>query len=203
MTSPALRPIACGVLALAMLTGAAAPTRDSGSPSGPLRSHNTNAPVDFAADRIELQDRADRVVLTGNVHVVQGDMTMNSQRLTVAYTRAGTTDIKRLDASGNVVVQNPTQTARGNIGIYDLEKRLITMLGAVSLTQASNVVHGSRLVLDLNTGRATVDGSAVGGSGVAGTTTSGHGRVTGRFTVPQHNQDNGNSGTNGGGTTKP
>ena len=29
--------------------------------------HNSNAPVDYAADRIELQDRQDRVVLSGNV----------------------------------------------------------------------------------------------------------------------------------------
>ena len=30
-----------------------------------LRGHNTNAPVDFAADRIEVQDRQDRVVHDG------------------------------------------------------------------------------------------------------------------------------------------
>ena len=57
------------------------------------------------------------------------------------------------------------------------------MLGGVVLTRAGNEVRGARLVIDLNSGRATVDGSAVGG----GTSASG-GRVTGRFTVPQKTQ---------------
>jgi lipopolysaccharide export system protein LptA len=30
-----------------------------------LRGHNTNAPVDVAADRIEVQTRADRAVFVG------------------------------------------------------------------------------------------------------------------------------------------
>jgi len=179
MTSLASRLCACGALALGLLVTAPA----IGQTSSSLRNHDTNAPVDFSADRIELQDRADRVLLTGNVHVRQGDMTMDSARMTVAYTRAGTTEVNRLDASGGVVVQSPTETARGAIAIYDLDRRLITMLGNVTLTQGANVVRGARLVIDLDSGRASVDGNAVagttGGSGQQG------GRVSGRFTVPQ------------------
>ena len=195
MIASALRLIASGALALAVATATPGVAQSGGGISA-LKNHNSNAPVDFAADRIELQDRADRVLLSGNVNVRQGDMTMNAARMTVAYTRAGSTDVKRLDASGNVIVQSPTETAKGNIGIYDLDRRLITMLGNVSLTQNANEVHGSRLVIDLNSGRATVDGSAVAGAN--GTQRNG-GRVTGRFTVPQRN--NGNS--TGAGTPKP
>jgi len=167
----------CAALALVLLGAGSA----AGQGGSMLRGHDTNAPVDFSADRIELQDRADRVLLSGNVGVRQGDMTMRAARMTVAYTRAGSTDVNRLDASGGVVVTSPTQTARGNIAIYDLDHRLITMLGGVTLTQGANVVRGARLVIDLDSGRASVDGSAVGGS--AGAAQSG-GRVTGRFTVP-------------------
>jgi lipopolysaccharide export system protein LptA len=39
-----------------------------------LKGHNANAPVDFSADRIEVQDRADRVVASGNVKVTQGGL---------------------------------------------------------------------------------------------------------------------------------
>lgn len=176
---------AFGALALALSAPAQAAAPASG-PASTLRGHDSNAPVDFTADRIELQDRADRVVLSGNVQIVQGDMRMNAPRVTVAYTRAGTTDVQRMDASGGVVVQNPTQTARGSIGIYDLQKRIITMLGSVSLTQAANVVRGNRLMIDLTTGRATVDGSAVGGS-APGANSQG-GRVSGRFTVPKRDK---------------
>lgn len=151
-----------------------------------LKGHNTNAPVDFAADRIEVQDKANRAVLAGNVHVTQGNMVLDAARMTVAYTgqmQGGSPSVQRLDASGGVTVRSPDQTARGNFGIYDLNRRIITMLGAVTLIQGVNTVRGGRLVIDLNSGRSVMDGSAVGGA--AGTTANTGGRVTGRFTVPQ------------------
>jgi lipopolysaccharide export system protein LptA len=133
-----------------------------------------------------VQDRADRVVVSGNVEVTQAGMKLNAARMTVAY-RNGTGDngveIDRIDASGNVVVTKGSETARGNVAIYDLNRRLITMLGNVSLTQGSNRLTGGRLVIDLTSGRSTVDGRASGGaSGVSG---GSGGRVSGTFTVPQ------------------
>ncbi|WCT74904.1 LptA/OstA family protein [Sphingomonas naphthae] len=153
-----------------------------------LKGHNANAPVDVAADRIELQDRADRAIFTGNVKVKQGDMTMDAPRMTVAYARAAGADpqVQRIDASGGVTVTSPTETAKGNFGIYDVNRRLVTLIGNVRVTRGTNNVNGSRLTIDLTTGRASVDGSRVPGNatttgpgGVAG------GRVTGRFSVPQ------------------
>jgi lipopolysaccharide export system protein LptA len=153
-----------------------------------LKGHNSNAPVDFEADRIEVQDRADRAVLAGNVKVRQGNLSLDSARLTVAYTGAitsGNPTVQRLDASGGVVVRSPSETASGDFASYDLNRRLITMLGGVTLNQGSNVLRGGRLVIDLNSGRSIIDGRSSGGApGVTGGT---GGRVTGRFSVPQRN----------------
>ncbi len=59
------------------------------------------------------------------------------------------------------------------------------MLGNVTLTRGASHVNGARLVLDLESGRAVMDGG--GRATPAGTTATGGGRVTGRFTVPQRN----------------
>ncbi len=148
-----------------------------------LKGHDSNAPVDVEADRIEVQDRADRAIFSGNVNAKQTDLRLQSSRLTVAYAKDGdTTQIQRLDAAGNVIVTSPTERATGNFAIYDLNKKLITMLGNVNLVRGDSNVRGGRLVIDLTTGRATVDGSAVGGAGVS---EGRGGRVTGRFTVQQ------------------
>lgn len=162
----------------------------AGADAQVFKNHDSNAPVNFNADRIEVQDRADRVVVSGNVVVTQAGMTLNAARMTVAYNNqpgGGTgTDgiqINRIDASGNVVVNKADQTARGNVAIYDLNSKLITMLGNVSLTQGANKLTGGRLVMDLNSGRSTVDGRSSGG--VPGAATSPSGRVSGTFTVPQ------------------
>lgn len=151
--------------------------------------HNSAAPIDFGADHIELQDKANRAILSGNVSVRQAEMTLNAARMTVAYTGQvvdGSPQVSRLDAAGGVTVTRPQQTARSQFAVYDLNRRVITMLGNVSLLQAGNTVNGARLTINLDTGRAVIDGSAVGGTAPDGTTTRG-GRVTGTFSVPKRN----------------
>ena len=144
-----------------------------------LKGHNSNAPIDVASDRIEVQDRADRAIFSGNVVVRQSQLTLTAGRLTVAYSNSGGIEIRRIDATGGVTVKSPSETARGDFGIYDLDRKLITLVGGVVLTRGDSRVNGARLVLDLDSGRAVMDGG-----GPPGTTNQG-GRVTGTFTVPQ------------------
>jgi lipopolysaccharide export system protein LptA len=155
--------------------------------------HDSSAPINFGADHIELQDKANRTILSGNVSVKQAEMTLNAARMTVNYkgqlSAGAQPEAQRIDASGGVVVTRPDQSARGQFGVYDLNKRIITMLGGVTLIQAGNTVNGSRLTINLDSGRAVIDGSAVGGSRTNGdgTVTSTGGRVTGTFSVPKRN----------------
>ena len=161
------------------------------APAAAQTRHDTDAPINFGADHIELQDKANRAVLAGNVSVRQAEMTLNAQRITVAYTGQvvdGSPQVSRLDASGGVTVVRPDQTARSRYGVYDLNRRVITMLGGVTLTQGGNTVNGGRLTLNLDTGRAVIDGSAVsGGASSGGVTQAPGGRVTGTFSVPKRN----------------
>ena len=154
-------------------------------------ARNSDAPISLNADHIELQDKANRALFSGNVIVKQAEMTLNAARMTVSYagqiSAGASPEAQRIDASGGVTVTRPTQTARSNFAIYDLKKGVITMLGAVTLIQGGNTVNGGRLTINLDSGRAVIDGSSVGGgSNPAGTTTSG-GRVTGVFSVPKRN----------------
>jgi len=170
--------LASSLLAAAATTALAQQKQNSVSA---LKGHDSNAPVDVTADRIEVQDRADRAMFAGNVHVKQAELSLDTERLTVAYTSANGVQIQRLDAAGGVVVRSPSETAKGDFGIYDLDRKLITLIGAVQLNRGENQINGSRLVIDLDSGRAVVDG------GPAGVNQSG-GRVTGHFTVPQKKQ---------------
>lgn len=149
------------------------------SQTSALKGHDSNAPVDVAADRIEVQDRADRAIFSGNVVVRQATLTLTAARLTVAYSSGGGVELRRIDATGGVTVKSPSETASGNVGIYDLDRRIITLIGNVSLVQRDAKVNGGRLTIDLDSGRAVMDGG-----GPPGTSSQG-GRVTGTFTVPQ------------------
>ncbi len=159
------------------------------APASAQTRHNSNAPIDFDAGTIELQDRANRAILSGGVNVRQAEMTLDAARMTVNYTGKvtdGSPQVSRLDASGGVTVTRPDQKARSQYAVYDLNRRIITMLGGVSLIQGGNIVNGGRLTINLDSGRATIDGSSVGTTKAPdGTVIQQGGRVTGRFSVPK------------------
>jgi lipopolysaccharide export system protein LptA len=166
------------IFATALVAATAALGQPQQQPVSALKGHDSDAPVDVNADRIEVQDRADRAMFVGNVHVPQAELTLDTQRLTVAYSSNGGVQIRRLDAAGGVTVHSPSETAKGDFGIYDLDRKLITLIGNVQLNREQNQVNGARLVIDLDSGRAVIDG------GPPGVNQSG-GRVSGHFTVPQ------------------
>ncbi len=163
------------IATLALATAGAAGAQQGVSA---LKGHDSRAPVDISADRGEAQDRADRVVFAGNVLVRQLDLTLRTERLTVAYSTGDGIDINRIDASGGVVVTSPSETARGDLAVYDIDQGLITMVGNVRLERGGSFLTGGRLTIDLDSGRAVMDGGLRG-------VNQGGGRVSGRFTVPK------------------
>ncbi len=148
-----------------------------------LKGHDSKAPIDLSADRAEAQDRVDRAIFAGNVVVRQGSLTLRTARLTLAYASQDGIDINRIDASGGVTVTSPSETAKGDFAVYDLEGGLITMVGNVRLERGGSYLSGGRLTIDLDSGRAVMDG------GLRGVNQDGGGRVTGRFTVPRRSSN--------------
>jgi lipopolysaccharide export system protein LptA len=69
----------------------------------------------------------------------------------------GSSQIKRLEAKGNVVVTQKDQIVTGETAIFDTKTNLVTMLGGVVLTQGKNVLRGDRLLVDMTTGVSRVE----------------------------------------------
>ncbi len=179
----ALRSLLGGFAVGAMALGMIAP-----SLAQAIGGHNSDAPVNFAADRIELQDRQDRVVLSGNVAIDQAGLSLRAARTSLAYSDAGSLKLHRIDATGGVTLTRGGESARGEVAIYDFDRRVITLVGGVTLQRGSDRLSGGRLVYDLDSGVASLDGRAGGGSsasGAPGASGSRGGRVTGTFTVPK------------------
>ena len=181
---PPLSRLACRSLAGGFVAaGLAALGFSSLAGAQAIAGFNSNQPVNYAADRIELQDRQNRVVLSGDVAVTQADLNLNAGRMTVAYSDAGGLSIRRIDATGGVRVARGNETARGDVAIYDFNRRLITMIGNVALRRGNDTLNGGRLTIDLDSGISSVDGRSGGPSATSGR----GGRVTGSFTVPKKN----------------
>ena len=168
--------LAKGAIALAALAGVGVAVVAQGSG---LSAHNSDSPVNYAADHIELLDKENRVLLSGNVDITQDDLRVRAARSTVAYTNAGGVKIQRLDATGDVLVTRGEQSARGDVATYDFNRKIITMVGNVVMHRGSDTMTGARMVIDLNSGLSTVDGRGLGGARSVGA----GGRVSGSFSV--------------------
>jgi lipopolysaccharide export system protein LptA len=72
--------------------------------------------------------------------------------------------IYRIDATTNVVFTTPTETATGDVGVYDVDADTIDLTGKnVVLTQGQNVLKGTHVIHNMTTGRSVMtntDGSA-------------------------------------------
>jgi lipopolysaccharide export system protein LptA len=73
--------------------------------------------------------------------------------------------LRHMDCAGPVKVTSKTQTATGDSGSYDKGHNNVVLSGHVVLTDGRNVTKGERLVYDLTSGQAAVQG---GGARVQG-----------------------------------
>ncbi|WP_246164102.1 LptA/OstA family protein [Blastochloris sulfoviridis] len=72
--------------------------------------------------------------------------------------------IKRLEATGGVIVSTQEQTATGDTGLFEMATNTVTLSGNVVLTQGPNVLRGERLIVDLNSGVSRIE-AGKGGTG--------------------------------------
>lgn len=184
-SAPLMRSLRSAALGFAVSAAVIAGAQHLGAQA--IGAHNSNAPVNFGADHIELQDKQKRVVLSGNVDIVQDDLHLTAARTTLAYTDATKLTLNRIDAAGGVVVTRANERASGDVAVYDFDRRIITMAGNVALRRGKDTLNGGRLVIDLNTGQSSVDGrsGAPAAGAVAGSPARSGGRVSGTFSVPQ------------------
>ncbi len=123
------------------------------------------APVRIEANMLEVLQRKKQAIFTGNVIATRGTVRLRSSRLVVHYIerRAGTskskTEITRLDATGNVVVTNGNKRATGQWAKLFMRTGKVTMGDQVVLTENKNIIRGSKLELDLKTGKSRMLGS--------------------------------------------
>jgi lipopolysaccharide export system protein LptA len=162
------------------------------SPAKPGQFENKDAPVQIEAATLEVHDKSKTATFSGNVQVVQGDTTMRCRSLVVFYGQEvgigeaggeantgtaaksqlggtkGAQNIRRIEARGSVTVLTKDQSASGDLGIYDLKTKTITLSGNVVVSQGQNVIHGERVVVDTETGNARVESGSIGAGASAG-----------------------------------
>lgn len=152
--------------------------------------HDSTQPIEIASDTLEVRQADQKAIFAGDVRARQGKAYMQANTFEVTYNQNtnsdnNTTDngrmggIKRVRATGNVFLSTGTESAQGDWADYNVETGKITMGDNVALTQNKNVITGSRLNINLESGQARIEGSKKGGNS---------GRVKSIF-VPQQSKN--------------
>jgi lipopolysaccharide export system protein LptA len=138
-------------------------------------------PVRITSATLEVRDKSKMATFKGDVHVTQGETEVRCNELVVYYddekdksgakktptAERGQQQIRRMEARGSVVVTQKDQRAVGDRAEFDMRSNTVTLIGNVVITNADNVVRGSRMVVDLTTGIARM-GETGGGHRVEG-----------------------------------
>jgi len=130
------------------------------SPLGGFAKDN-KAPIDIEADELEIRQKENIAIFSGKVNVVRGKFRLQSSKLVVRYTAADKAknskrEIEKLNATGGVIVTSDTQSATGDWATMDLKTNIIIMGDNVVITQGDNVIRGSKVMVDLNTGYSRI-----------------------------------------------
>jgi lipopolysaccharide export system protein LptA len=153
------------------------------APAAHAQLSEDGGPVSYSADNLEYFDAERRLVLVGDVDIVQNDARLRADRITLFFSAStapqqdqqglGSGDIQRMIAEGEVYYVRPAQSARGNRAVYEVAQDAVTFTGNVVVASDENVIRGETLVLQIGSRRTTIR-------------PQGGGRVQGVF-VPRNN----------------
>jgi lipopolysaccharide export system protein LptA len=121
----------------------------SGEAAAQLAPAVSDAPIDVTGDRLEVVD--DVATWVGNVRAVQGEAILTAEKLVADLDDSGA--FTRIRAEGTVRYSNGKEAIAGKVGVYDADKRTITISEDVVVTQGEQVMTGGELVYWVDTGR--------------------------------------------------
>ncbi|MFV1978028.1 MAG: LptA/OstA family protein [Myxococcota bacterium] len=157
---------------------AAPPAARSAAGSDPsLRAFDSSAPISIRSNSLEAAEVNGnrRLVFSGDVNVVQDDITMTSNQLTADYAE-GASEPSRLVAQGSVRVVQGKQEAQCDSGTFERAEELLVCCGNAELRDGSSRVRGKCIEFDLRNQTVRVEDATVniipepsdGGSGNPG-----------------------------------
>jgi lipopolysaccharide export system protein LptA len=175
--------------------GKKADTPKKADPFGGFGSGNSKDPIRIDANKLEVFDKEQKAVYSGDVIAVRGTATTRSTVMTIFYDnkkaqekKEGTAPaapgqatqdgaLKRIEFTGPVSVVNGTQTMTSNKMVYDAIGKIVTLTGSAVVADGPNIQRGELMTYNTETGIATILNPTPGG------------RVQGVFTPGSQDED--------------
>lgn len=124
-----------------------------------------DGPVQIESDKLEVREKDNIAIFTGNVAVVQDKSLLKAGKLVVYYANdggsatTGTSRIERLEASEKVYLKSENQIGTGDAATFNMKTEVLVLTGKqVVLTEGENIATGCKLTVQMNSGQAQLDG---------------------------------------------
>jgi lipopolysaccharide export system protein LptA len=187
--------LALGAAPLIAVDSAAAQQNQRGSNrSDPFGGYGGNSrdPIRIDANKLEVLDKENKAIYSGDVVAVRGTAVTRSTVMTIFYENrrgeggsaqprqggAGGSQegaLRRIEFTGPVSVVNGTQTMTANNMVYDAIAKVVTLRGNATVADGPNIQRGELMTYNTESGVATIVNPG--------------GRVQGVFTPGSANED--------------
>jgi lipopolysaccharide export system protein LptA len=156
-------------------------TPKKADPFGGFGSSNSKDPIRIDANKLEVFDKEQKAVYSGDVIAVRGTATTRSTVMTIFYDNKKAQEkkegsaasassqaaqdgaLKRIEFTGPVSVVNGTQTMTSNKMVYDAIGKIVTLTGNAVVADGPNVQRGELMTYNTETGIATIINPTPGG----------------------------------------
>jgi lipopolysaccharide export system protein LptA len=125
-----------------------------------------------ATERMEYHPDLRQAKAIGNAKVVRAKDTLSANTITATFKNdsaaktepadgsiAGTGNLEKIEASGNVVIVTPTETLRGSKGVYDATTNIAELVGKVKIERGPNILEGEKAEVNLTNNVSKMYGS--------------------------------------------
>jgi lipopolysaccharide export system protein LptA len=116
-----------------------------------------DAPIEISADSLAVDQDSGEAIFTGTVIIGQGDLRISAATVQVIYSDEQG-KISRFLADGGVTFVTASEAAEASSAIYDLDGETLTLTGNVLLTQGNSALTADRMMINIDTGAARMEG---------------------------------------------
>ena len=120
-------------------------------------SVDPSAAVEVAAESLSIDQATGQAIFEGDVVIAQGNLRLTAARVEVVYGETAG-EITRFRATGGVTIVTETEAAEAQEAEYDLTEGVLRLTGDVLLTQGASAIAAERMVIDVESGAAQMDG---------------------------------------------
>ncbi len=139
------------------------------------KDKESSSPINISSEELRVFKQKNIAIFDGKVHAIQDDLNLYCDSMTVFFEKnqtqnstkdqengVGKSKVEKVNFSGNVHIVTREESAKSQVGEYNVKTGIFTLTGNVELIQKKNTLYGNKLIYNKNTGESLLTNSTSG-----------------------------------------